>query len=518
MNFFRCLLMMALDMPSADRSTPRWLNASLGGVAAILAAIAILALGPSSHSAAGQSRIIKAQQGVVQSTVSGSGNVQLAHQLDLGFATAGVVSKIYVSAGQRVTPGQLLAELDPKSAEVTLEQGRATLQSAEAALVQEEETGGESASAGSGAGTHPSASAASLRSGAAPAIAAGAGPRKAARPQTPSSRRSGGSQSAAAHPMSSAHNQPSSGSGSSSGSASSTAGASQASAQSEATKQANLASARAAVKSDRLAVQNDEKALSHTKLYAPEGGTILSLSGEVGEAVSAAGTTRANAGSAGSGAGSGGSGGAGSSAAGRSSSANGSSGSGSSSPFAVLGDLTAMQLVVALSESEVVHVHAGQPATVTVEALEGRKLAAQVSDVAALSSSSNGVVSYQVTFALEQLAAGLRPGMSATAEVVVRQEEGVNVPTSAISGGSVTVVEHGKRVARRVVTGLAGDSATIILSGLSAGEEVVLPLASAASAGASSRLGGRAGGGAVGGGGGLFLRGIGGGAALRGGG
>ncbi len=34
---------------------------------------------------------------------------------------------------------------------------------------------------------------------------------------------------------------------------------------------------------------------------------------------------------------------------------------------------------------------------------------------------------------------GLKPGMSATAEVVVKQAEGVNVPTSAISAGQVTV-------------------------------------------------------------------------------
>jgi multidrug efflux pump subunit AcrA (membrane-fusion protein) len=535
MKFFCSPLMMVCGMPSPDRSTPRWLNVALGVAAAILAVIAILALGPASHSATGESRIIKAQQGVVQSTVSASGNVELAHQLDLGFATAGVVSKVYVAAGQRVTPGQLLAELDPKSAEATLEQSRATLQAAEAALAQEEESGGETAAGGgagtgAGSGAHQTASAASLGhpaiAAAAQASVAAAGPTREAKAQSPGSRRSSGSP-AAARPTGSAHSQPSASSGSGSSpsggglgsgaSPSNTSGSSQAGGQSEATKQANLASARAAVKSDRLTVENAEKALSDTKLYAPEGGTILELSGEVGEAVSAVGTTRSNAAATGSGSGSGASGAAGTGAAGRGASSSGSS-SASSSPFAVVGDLGAMQLVVALSESEVVHVHPGQPATVTVEALEGRKLAAQVTNVAALSSSSNGVVSYQVTFQLEQLANGLRPGMSATAEVVVHQEEGVNVPSSAISAGSVTVVEHGKRVARRVVTGLAGDSSTIILSGLNAGEEVVLPLASAASAGAASRLGAR-GGGALGGGGGLFPgRGLGGGGGFRGGG
>ena len=52
--------------------------------------------------------------------------------------------------------------------------------------------------------------------------------------------------------------------------------------------------------------------------------------------------------------------------------------------------------------------------------------------------------------------AGLKPGMSATAEVVVKQAEGVNVPTSAITADTVTVVRDGKHVRQRVVTGLAG--------------------------------------------------------------
>ena len=46
--------------------------------------------------------------------------------------------------------------------------------------------------------------------------------------------------------------------------------------------------------------------------------------------------------------------------------------------------------------------HVGQIATVTVEALEGRKFAAQVASVAVLSTSSSGAVSYDVNFQLEQ--------------------------------------------------------------------------------------------------------------------
>ena len=82
--------------------------------------------------------------------------------------------------------------------------------------------------------------------------------------------------------------------------------------------------------------------------------------------------------------------------------------------------------------------HVGQIATVTVEALEGRKFAAEVVSLPVLSTSSSGVVSYDVTFQLDQVEPDLKPGMSATAEVVVKQAEGVNVPTSAISADTVT--------------------------------------------------------------------------------
>jgi macrolide-specific efflux system membrane fusion protein len=449
-------------------------------VGAIVAAV--LVVGPASGSPAATGRVVTVGEGVVQSTVSGSGNVQAAAQLDLGFKTAGVVTAIYVHQGQHVVAGQLLAELNPRSAEVTLEQARASLQAAEASLVQEEETDGAGSSGADASGSSHATAAASAtdREGAA---------------VTPAARK-GVATTPAAHE------------------GASTPAAATATTLSPALRGANIASARAAVKSDRLAVQSAAEALADTKLFAPMTGTIVSLSGEVGEAVSATGTTRSSAsgsGSSGSGSGSGASPaasafGASSAASGAGSSGSGGTGGSASSSFAVLSDLSSMQLVAPLSESEVVNVRAGQPATVTIEALEGVKLAAHVVSVATLPTSSSGVVSYDVTFQLDQLTAELKPGMSATAEVVVRQAAGVEVPTRAISAGSVTVVQDGHPVRRRVLTGLVGDSSTIVLSGLRAGEEIELPIASSSGASLLSRLGSRLGGlggGALGGGGGL---------------
>jgi multidrug efflux pump subunit AcrA (membrane-fusion protein) len=510
-------------MTSVRQRAPRWLTVALGAGALALIVLAALLVGAPGQASSGQTRIVKVRNGVVQSTVSGSGNIQPATQLDLGFKTAGVVQRIYVTQGQYVTPGKLLAELNPQSAEVTLEQAKATLQAAEATLVQDEESGGETSSGSAGSsGTGSKATASTAASAGTTMVALTTTTPKKTSPATSTSGAAPTSTSGTPSTSTSKAPSTSTGSAPSTTQSSSSTTSPEKSTQSTATKEANLASARAAVKSDRLSVQSDEQSVASTKLYAPTNGTIVSLSGEVGENVSGTGTTKASTTASSSSATTSGSGGAGASTTGRSTSTattSSASSSSSTSAFAVLSDLGTMQLVVPLSESEVVQVHVGQPATVTVEALEGLKLTAHVVSVATLSTSNSGVVSYPVTFQLDQAASPLKPGMSASAEVVVKQQEGINVPTSAISARAVTVVRGGKRVRQPVVTGLAGNSSTIILSGLKAGEEIVLPVASTSSSTSiTSKLGGRGGGAGPLGGGGGFPGGGGGGGAFPGGG
>jgi macrolide-specific efflux system membrane fusion protein len=184
---------------------------------------------------------------------------------------------------------------------------------------------------------------------------------------------------------------------------------------------------------------------------------------------------------------------------------------------------------VPFSESDIHQVRVGQPATVTVNALPGQKLAAHVTSIDDLPTTSNGVVSYNVDFDLDQSEAGLKPGMTASAQVVVKEVSGaISVPTSAVSGrgagATVTVVSGGKQTTRSVVTGMTGDSTTQIVSGLSAGDQVaiVIPTGGGSGSGAAGAGGLRpAGGGGGPGGGGLFFGGGGGGGGgggLRGGG
>jgi multidrug efflux pump subunit AcrA (membrane-fusion protein) len=497
----------------SDSTGGSWLVYILGALCVAAIVAAFLVVGPASQSATALSRTVTVSEGVVQSTVSGSGNLQAASQLNLGFKTSGVVTHIYVTQGEHVSAGQLIATLNPQSAEVTLEQAKATLQAAEANLAQEEESNGES-SAGAGTETAKASTAAFGPTGATGTTGA-AGSTGLTGAQTMSTTTVTITASATSTASTSTTTPVTARSAPASKAPKTTTTSTQVTTsekakQSEATRDANLASAKAAVKSDKLAVQSAEETVTDTRLYAPSSGTIVSLSGEVGETVSGSGTSKASSSSSSAASTSTGAGAtATSSRSATSSSSTGGSSSGSStgssSAFAVLSDLSSMELVVPLSESEIGSVSVGQPATVTVEALEGRKVAAEVVSVATLSTTNSGVVSYDVTFRLNQLTGGLKPGMSASAEVVIKQAEGVNVPSTAITGDTVTVIEGSKRVRRTVLTGLAGNSSTIILMGLKAGEKVALPITSTSSSASSltSRLAGRTSGlgGGLGGGG-----------------
>jgi multidrug efflux pump subunit AcrA (membrane-fusion protein) len=153
-----------------------------------------------------------------------------------------------------------------------------------------------------------------------------------------------------------------------------------------------------------------------------------------------------------------------------------------------------MQLVVPMSESSISKVKVGQPATVTVNALATEKLAAHVTSISLLPTSNSGVVSYQVTLVLDQLQSGLRDGMTATAQIVVSQAQGaISVPSGAITAragaSTVTVVKNGKQVPQTVVIGVVGDSTTQVLSGLTAGEQVAIPIVTVSSGNSTSATG-----------------------------
>jgi len=282
---------------------------------------------------------------------------------------------------------------------------------------------------------------------------------------------------------------------------------------------ASIAAAQAQVDSAEASVKSAQTAVNETKLYAPVSGTIASLSGATpGQTVSAGGASSPSSSSSSAGSGSSGSGLA-AAVAGSLGSSSSSPSSSSSSAFAEIINSSTMTMTVAFSESDITKVKVGQPATVAISALTGVELGAHVTSISPVGTSSNGVVSYNATLTLDQGNPQVRSGMSATATVIVDQAQGVTVPNQAISGGAatgtVTVLKNGRDTTQPVVVGLRGASRTQIISGVTAGEQLVVTITlpslgtSTSTSTGSGTLGG--GTGLFGGGGGFFGRGGGGG-------
>ena len=124
-------------MTNVKRSV--WPLLLLGAAAIVVIVLAIAEIGPPGSSARTSTQIVTAEKGVVQSTVSGTGNVQAGDDVGVNFQTSGTLSKVYVKVGQHVSKGQLLATLDQTSALLTLDQAENNLTAAEDQLTAAED-------------------------------------------------------------------------------------------------------------------------------------------------------------------------------------------------------------------------------------------------------------------------------------------------------------------------------------------------------------------------------------------
>ncbi len=346
--------------------------------------------------------------------------------MQASFQTSGTLQDIYVKDGDHVVKGQLLATLDPTAAQLTLNQADQNLTAAQDNLTNAENQPTTSSSATSASLANAGSSTAPTRT-------------------------------------------------------TSTTGTTSAE-----TIAANIASAQAAVDSAEAMVHNAENALHQTHLYAPATGTVVNVAAvSPGDAVSAGGSAGSGASGSSSSASSGSSGsGSSSSGAGSGSTAGGLGGSSTSSSSSGAGlieivNTRSMTMTVAFSESDISKVKVGQ-------AGDGHRSTpcrvsswpAHVSSISTLGTTSSSVVSYDATLTLDQSDSRVKPGMSASAAVITGQAAGVTLPNSAVTGtGSLTTVNllrNGKAVATPVVVGLEGDSRTQIVSGLRAGDQVVV--------------------------------------------
>jgi membrane fusion protein, macrolide-specific efflux system len=106
----------------------------LGVVVVVVGFLAVSEVGTPSSSARTETEVVSAADGVVQTTVSGTGDVAAGTDDDVNFATSGTLEHVYVREGEHVTKGQVLATLDPTSAQLTVDEAKETLTAAQDTL------------------------------------------------------------------------------------------------------------------------------------------------------------------------------------------------------------------------------------------------------------------------------------------------------------------------------------------------------------------------------------------------
>ncbi|MCP5197134.1 MAG: efflux RND transporter periplasmic adaptor subunit [Gammaproteobacteria bacterium] len=158
---------------------------------------------------------------------------------------------------------------------------------------------------------------------------------------------------------------------------------------------ADEASARAAVDEARATLRSSETDLTKASIRSPIDGVVLERSVEPGQTVAAS----------------------------------------LQAPvlFKLAENLAQMELQVDVDEADVGQVHEGQAATFTVDAYPNRRFPAHISLVRFGSETVDNVVSYKTILNVDNDDLSLRPGMTATAEIITAERENVLlVPNAAL--------------------------------------------------------------------------------------
>lgn len=158
--------------------------------------------------------------------------------------------------------------------------------------------------------------------------------------------------------------------------------------------EANLASAKAKVKSYEAQLSADETSLSKATIKSPIDGVVIERDVEPGQTVAATFETP--------------------------------------TLFTLADDLRHMELQVKVDEADVGEVRIGQKATFTVDAYPNRLFEASIEKVRYASTTTNNVVSYVAVLTVDNSELLLRPGMTATAEIVTAEKkDALLVPNGA---------------------------------------------------------------------------------------
>ena len=160
-----------------------------------------------------------------------------------------------------------------------------------------------------------------------------------------------------------------------------------------------------------------------------------------------------------------------------------------------IANLKQMQVRTNVNEVDVVKVKVGQPVEIRVDGVRNVTFHGVVASKApasltssqagatntAASASSNQVVRFEVKVRVTDGDARLRPGMTASVDILLdRKTKVTKIPTEAIRPDDSVMIMTGTKekpvlTPRKVTLGLRSDSATEVISGLKPGEKVEVP-------------------------------------------
>lgn len=155
-------------------------------------------------------------------------------------------------------------------------------------------------------------------------------------------------------------------------------------------------------------------------------------------------------------------------------------------------DLSSFHVEVPVDELDIAQVEPGQRVEISLDALPEAEIGGTVTMIAPEATrSEQGTTSYAVTVTLDQGSAGVRPGMTAVVEIITAEKtDALLVPRRAVrneggksyvlvpTGGPPTFTNTGQMEPaserREISLGLSNSEFVEVLSGLSAGEEILV--------------------------------------------
>ncbi len=151
--------------------------------------------------------------------------------------------------------------------------------------------------------------------------------------------------------------------------------------------QATAQVAQAGVKSAQVALDRARQNLSYTNIYAPIDGVIVARNIDRGQTVAAS----------------------------------------LSAPelFRIANDLSQMQILAQVGESDIAQIQEGQPVSFTVQALQGQTFKGAVRQVRLQSTTTDNVVNYTVVVSVDNSQGKLLPGMTARADFLTKTADNV---------------------------------------------------------------------------------------------